>query len=366
MNRFLEGHYTPSANEVVVQYRITPQEKEHFHECLHDLATNLRLAQPPRVFDLDHDEDICHFAFDERLFESGNLAQALTILTNVLTASPRIFSAQILHVQWSKKLLTAFPGPARGIQLIRERLKVPERPLSAVQILPKGDIAIKECLEQAYLAWMGGCDIVLDNDLLTSLGNNEFEERIDFLSKEQMSCSDRTKQQKLYIPNITAADAETLQKRAQKVVDAGLSAVAVQAEQTGWTALQSLQRQCREQGLILCVRSKPGAHISPVALAGLYQQLGVDLIDLSQSRSDHQTAQSFLMLTPKNLPQVETSIKEYGNDQVLIGDSIVTKHPDGLKAGATALLAALEAATQGIDQSSAAQKNEALARALAI
>lgn len=366
MNRFLEGHYTPSANEVVVQYRISQNEKERFHECLHDIATNLRLAQPPRVFDLDHDEDTCHFAFDERLFESGNIAQALTILTNVLTASSSISSGQILRIQWSKKLLGAFPGPTRGIKLIREQLKIPERPLSAVQILPKGDIAIKECLEQAYLAWMGGCDIVLDNDLLTSLGNNEFEERIDFLSKEQKNCSERTKQQKLYIPNITAGDAESLLKRAQRAFDAGLSAVAISGEQSGWTALQSLQKHCRELGLILCVRSRPTTHISPVALAELYQQLGADLIDLSQGKSEHQTAQSFLMLSAKNLPHVETLVKEYGNDQILIGDSIVAQHPDGLKPGAAAFLAAIEAANQGIDQNSAAKKNEALARALAI
>lgn len=366
MNRFLEGHYTPSTSEVVVQYRIIPHEKEHFHECLHDLATNLRLAQPPRVFDLDHDEYTCHIAFDERLFEAGNIAQGYTLLTNVLDASSGISSAQILSIQWSKKLLSAFPGPSRGSHSIREQLTIPERPLSALQILPRGDIAIKDCLEQAYLAWMGGCDIVLDNDLLTSLGNNAFEERIDYLSKEQSNCSDRTKQQKLYIPNITAGNAETLHKRAQIALDAGLSAVGVQAEQTGWTTLQSLQMQCRDQRLLLCVRSKPSAQISSPALAELYQHLGADMIDLSTSNGEHLTKQSFPMLSPRNLPDVEGLIKEHGNDLILIGDRIIAKHPDGLKSGSEAFLAAIDAATQGIDQNSAAKKNEALARALSI
>lgn len=377
MNRFLEGHYTPSASEVVVQYCIVPQEKERFHECLHDLATNLRLAQPPRVFDLDHDEFTCHIAFDERLFETGNIAQSFTVVSNVLNASANISSAQIRHIQWSKKLLTSFPGPARGTHLIREQLKIPERPLSALQILPKGDINIKVCLEKAYLAWMGGCDIVLDSDLLTSLENNAFEERIDYLSKEQKNCSERTKQHKLYIPNITAGDTETLQKRAQIASHAGLNAIAVQGDSTGWTALKSLQRQCSDLGLILCVRSQQTSHISTQALTELYQHLGADMVEISSTREentssrrrtsqDHGRTQSLPMLSPKNLPQAETLIKDFGNDVILIGDHIVPKHPDGLKPGAEAFLAAIEAATQGIDQSSAAKKNEALARALAI
>ena len=84
----------------------------------------------------------------------------------------------------------------------------------------------------------------------------------------------------------------------------------------------------------------------------------------NSAQEQHEMPTSLPILTPKNLPEGEQLIKDYGNDLILMGDHIIFKHPDGLKPGAEAFLKAIEAATQGIDQSSAAKKNEALARAL--
>jgi len=66
------------------------------------------------------------------------------------------------------KLVRSFKGPKYGVNGIRKLLKIQDRPLVGTIIKPKLGLNTKDHAEVAYEAWVGGCDIVKDDENLSS------------------------------------------------------------------------------------------------------------------------------------------------------------------------------------------------------
>lgn len=386
LHRFLEPDYEPKETEVVVHYHILPTREDRFHECLHALVESLQIFEDqasPKVFDLNQEYFRCRIAFPEELFEPGNLPQNLSVIAGSIFDNPVALSVKIIQITWSKKLEQTFPGPLKGMKKIREELNITHRPLSAVTLLPKA-ASTKQYLEKAYAIWMGGCDMVVENEMMGSTPLSEFQERIEFLSKERKNCSERTKRAKLYLPNITASTPEEMERRAHVCKESGLDFVLVNPLQIGWSALLSLSKTFEKMKLSF-VTSNAGqgmysrnthSGFSPAALGSLYRSLGADLHLISSHSpdiSDEIQALTKPNSKPQTLPviagnispaEVEYYVKKFGHDLVLQSGRSLSEHPDGLKAGSEAFHYAIEAAANGIDLETAAGKNEALKRSL--
>jgi len=383
MNRFLEADYRPKETEVVVRYSVQPLRNDSFHECLHELGAFLGLSGTGKIFDLHQEHFQCKIAFPEENFEPGNLPQNLSLIAGNIFDFPKASSIKIEHIDWSKNLLKTFPGPAKGIKHLRKEINLFERPLSCGILLPRSPLSIKECLEKAYLMWMGGCDMVLENETMTSVKNEIFEERIDFLSQEMKNCENRSKSPKRYIPSISAGTMAEVHHRASYAKRAGINIVSIHTHM-GWSGMVSTLQLCQELHLDLMIRqngigplTRSSFGWSTAVLSFLYRILGAEFVAVDAHRPEiDQTISSltafeehvnpsFPVLSGNIHPaEIEGLLKQYGYDLILQVGNGMEQHPDGIKAGAEALQYAIEMATQGIELDSAMKKNEPLRRAV--
>ena len=149
---------------------------------------------------------------------------------------------RLLDIQMPKALISSFKGPAFGIAGIRKLLKVPKRPLVGTIIKPKLGLNTKDHAKVAYDAWSGGCDIVKDDENLSSQKFNPFEERLAQTLESRDKAQKETGERKVYMINITA-ETNLMIKRAESVLAQGGEYVMVDILTCGWSALQTLRDQ---------------------------------------------------------------------------------------------------------------------------
>ena len=71
-------------------------------------------------------------------------------------------------------------------------------------VKPKVGLSPKQHAKVAYEAWVGGLDIVKDDENLTNQGFNPFYQRITETLKMRDKAERETGEKKIYMPNITA------------------------------------------------------------------------------------------------------------------------------------------------------------------
>ncbi len=162
---------------------------------------------------------------------------------------------RLLDIQMPKTLISSFKGPAFGIAGVRKLLKVPERPLVGTIIKPKLGLNTKDHAKVAYDAWSGGCDIVKDDENLSSQKFNPFEERLAQTLESRDKAQEETGERKVYMINITA-ETNLMIKRAESVLAQGGEYVMVDILTCGWSALQTL----REQNFKLVIHAHRAGH----------------------------------------------------------------------------------------------------------
>jgi len=389
--------YKPAKSDLIVHYEIKASSELPFHEGLFQLLQHSALnfsyqgqEHTPKIFDLNQESKQCKIAFDIKLFEPGNISQNLSVFAGSIFDTHTVEYIRILDVKWPSHLQAAFPGPSNDLEYYWEKLNTKNRPLSSVIIYPKAELNIKECLEKAYHIWMGGCDIVQDSEILTALNNNDFQERISFLAKEAQSCTERSGNIKIYIPNISAANLQEIEFRAKKAKEKGLDIVCINTIHIGFLGIASIKNICQDLGIQILANQighslytdNSRYQISHPVLALIYRYLGIDWCEIDSNANEnnletaqvlrdkyHRHSESHNPTIPvctniSHYENIESIIKYFGHELVIQGSSFVYNHPDGIKAGAEAFQYAIEVASQGIAQESAALKNDNFKKAL--
>jgi 2,3-diketo-5-methylthiopentyl-1-phosphate enolase len=95
-----------------------------------------------------------------------------------------------------------FKGPKYGVEGIRGTLQIHNRPLLCGPVKPCLGLTPKEFAERAYEAWIGGIDIVKDDELLVSPEYCELEERVARTVEKWQEVMDKTGEQKMYVVDI--------------------------------------------------------------------------------------------------------------------------------------------------------------------
>ena len=113
-------------------------------------------------------------------------------------------------VRLPKNLVKSFKGPKYGIAGIRKLLKVRKRPFIGTIIKPKLGLNTKEHAKVAYDAWVGGCDIVKDDENLANQGFNKFKQRLKATLKMRKKAERTTGERKVYMPNVSAETDEMM------------------------------------------------------------------------------------------------------------------------------------------------------------
>lgn len=400
--------------EVVCRFRVVPREGVTAERAadavaaessigtwteVATLGADLRDRLRARVVALEGER--VTVVYPAALFEPGNMAQIYSSVAGNIFGMKEIASLRLEALRLPPALATSFPGPAYGVAGIRATLGVKGRPLVGTIVKPKIGLPPQEQAKVVYEAMAAGCDVVKDDENLTSQAFCPFEERLRLCLDAARRAEDETGCPKGYIPNVTAP-AEVMLRRAGLVAHLGGPIAMVDLVTAGWSAVQSL----RNAGLPLILHGHRAMHaaftrdpahgIAMAVLARSARLCGIDQLHVGTAvgkmeGSAGEVLRSAAALTatpaedgagadgqrwddcPPALPiasgglhpgHVPAVIALLGHDVVLQFGGGIHGHPDGTAAGARAARQAVDATLAGQTLAQAARSAPELARAL--
>ncbi len=240
------------------------------------------------VYDLDITNRLFKVAYKADLFEMGNMSGFLAGPCGNIAGMKMVGGIRICDIRFPKKFVDSFPGPRYGIVGVRNLLFQNEEqrkmPILGTVFKPKVGRTAKEQAEVARRLWMAGdgsYDFVKDDENLTSLVFNKFEERVNLVHKVQKEVEEKTGYKKLYLCNITHSNIEVMFERANLIKENGGKCLMIDVVVTGFSALHTLRLKNPE----LIIHAHRAMHgfitrgdfsISMIVLAKIFRLLGVD------------------------------------------------------------------------------------------
>ncbi|MEP7159370.1 MAG: RuBisCO large subunit C-terminal-like domain-containing protein [Chloroflexota bacterium] len=298
---------------------------------------------------------------------------------------------KLTDLQLSEPFVSAFRGPAVGLDRIRELVDAPGRPLLVTILKPAIGLTPTESAAVFYEAAVGGSDAVKDDEKVVSQPWSDFLERVCEHGRAATAAYEQTGHRTLYFVNITDRP-DRLVANAHAAVQAGASALLVNAWTVGVSALSVLADDPTIGVPIMshlafagAVSGSPSSGMSPhLALGTLPRLAGADVAvypshlgTLPFSRDDALRVSAALtgpwFGMRRALPlaggglhagMVPRLVADLGIDWALAAGGGVHGHPMGTAAGARSIRQAFDAAVRGEPLAEARKANPELAAAL--
>jgi ribulose-bisphosphate carboxylase large chain len=299
MLHYIDLKYKPKNTEILVEYYLEPRKKYSFEYCAEQIAAessigtwtdistmNKRIANKlkPHVYAINKKSKTIKIAYPINLFEKGNMSQILSSIAGNIFGMKMLKNLRLEDIEFSKEIVNNFKGPRYGIQGIRTIVRQKNRPLIGTIVKPKVGLTPKQHAKVAYEAWVGGLDVVKDDENLTSMNFNFFKARIKETLKMKRLAEQKTGEKKIYMPNVTAETKEML-KRAKYVKRKNGEYVMIDVLTAGFAAVQTLRNNTnlvihahRAMHAALTKNHKHG--ISMLCLAKIFRLIGVDQIHI--------------------------------------------------------------------------------------
>lgn len=392
--------YAPKETDVVCTFYVEP-EGTSITEAAGGVAaessvgtwTELTTVKPyveslaARVFSIEGNE--AKIAYPVELFEPGNMPNVLSSVAGNVFGLRLLRNLRLTDVKFSRQLVKSFKGPQYGVEGIRKLVGVQGRPLVGTIIKPKLGLKTIDHAKVAYEAWLGGCDIVKDDENLSSQSFNLFEERLAKTLESRDRAEEETGEKKVYLINITSGTKEMLH-RAELVLRHGGEYVMIDILTCGFAALQTF----RDQGFQLVIHAHRAGHaaftknplhgISMQVISRVARVIGVDQLHVGTvvgkmfetkeevaENCDALTEEMFELksvlpvasggLHPRLIPAL---MEFFGKDFVIQAGGGIHGHKDGTISGAKAMRQAVDATLQGIPLNRYAEKHKELKGAL--
>src|SRR3989338_2072415 len=174
------------------------------------------------AFDLDYTNHMFKVAYPISLFELHNISGLFAGIIGNIAGMKMVSAMRVYDVKFPKKMVQAFPGPQFGIAGVRKLLNKPKGPLVATVPKPKIGRTAKEQAELArilFTSGLGTYDGIKDDENLTSLSFNNFEERTKLVLQAIKAAEKQTGHKKFYLCNISHSNIETMRKHAKLIKD---------------------------------------------------------------------------------------------------------------------------------------------------
>ncbi|MFW9829309.1 MAG: type III ribulose-bisphosphate carboxylase [Candidatus Thorarchaeota archaeon] len=417
---YLNLDYKPDENDLVVMYfvEISPKCKdlEHASEEIAkessigtwtEIATMSKaIAQrlKPSIFYIDIQNNIIKIAYPKELFEANNIPQILSAIAGNIYGMKVLKSLRLLDISFPKDIVEAYRGPKFGIDGIRKITKIEKRPLLGTIVKPKVGLNEVEHAKVCRDAWIGGLDIVKDDENLTSMSFNKFEKRITETLKMRDKAEIETGERKFYMPNITAPFS-IMKDRGDFVIENGGEYLMIDVLTIGFSALQEI-RDCfdddhaifhahRAMHAALTRNKKHG--ITMLAISKIMRLIGMDQLHTGTvvgkmeggkrevlecnkiltsykvtEETDTILKQDWCQIKP-TLPvasgglsplDVPDLIEILGKNMIFQFGGGCHGHPDGTEAGAKAIRQALDSTLEGLSLQEKAKTSPELRNAI--
>lgn len=421
---YYDPDYQPKDSDIICLYKYETHEGVEFGVGAEQLAAESSIGTwtkiatmsdeiaeklKPHVFHLDEEGGYAKIAYPIELFEPGNMSGILSSICGNILGMKVLKSLRVCDIKFPKDVVSLMPGPAHGIEGIREINEIQDRPFTGTIVKPKVGLTYEQHVAVAKQAWTGvngkGLDIVKDDENLTSQSYNDFDNRIKHTLALKKEIEAETGQKKMYLANITHSDFDEMMRRSDLVKDNGGNVCMLDVITLGFSAVATYR--LKNTGQIIhahramhgAITRQPGFTISMLVLAKVFRMLGVDLLHTGTAGAGKMEGGALeTMLIVDDLekdktepnPEGETLGQEwYGMKSVLavasgglfpgtipqvverMGKNIVCQmgggchgHPEGTQVGAYAIVLATEAATKGIDINEYAEDKPELKAAL--
>ena len=417
---FVDLKYKLKKTDVVLQFRVFPSKGFNLKEAASMVAgessvgtwTDVRTMNKkigrnlsPKVFYVDAKNHRVRIAYPIELFELGNMPNILSSVGGNVYGMKSVKGLFWEDVNIPEKMLKSFKGPQYGIQGVRKYLKVYNRPLVGTIVKPKVGLTSAQHAQVAYNAWIGGCDIVKDDENLSNQNFNKFKKRIKLTLKALRKAEKETGEKKVYLANVTA-ETEEMKKRIRFVEENRGNYIMIDIITLGWAAVQTVRNftklpiHAHRAGHAMFDRiensSGSGFGMSMEVIAQFARMVGVDTLHIGTaygkmsgakdevlhieeemeknftkqtkeylSQNWHKTKSVFGVASGGVYPSLVPKIMEFmGKDVVIQAGGGIHGHSDGTIAGAKAMRQAVDASLKKIPLKEYAKTHKELARAL--
>lgn len=412
---FVELNHEPGEDELICLFRLDPGQGNTFEEAAGKIAkessvgtwtyigtVNERAKRiKARVYEIN--KPYIKVAYPPELFELNNIPQVMSSIAGNIYGMKALKNLRLVDIKFPKKMINQYKGPRYGIKGVRELLNVPERPLVGTIVKPKLGLDSKEHAHVAEESWKGGCDVVKDDENLTSQPFNQFEERLSKTLEARDRAIEKTGEEKVYMCNTTAPLSEMLE-RAELIKDMGGRYMMIDVVTTGFSALQEMRRNGPDlvihahRAMHAAMTRKKKHGITMNALAELYRLIGVDQLHIGTAVGKMEGGKEAIKWIRDNIEKqeikpgyngkglgqrwhhikpvfavssgglhpghVDPLIEFMGKDVIIQSGGGVHGHPEGSIKGAKAMRQAIDAKVKGIDPWKYAEDHEELKKAL--
>jgi len=391
---FVDQKYKPTSNDLICLFRVTPEGmslKEAANNvalessvgtwC--DVASNQKYVNKlgAKVFAISG--NWVKIAYPQELFEEGSVSNILSSVAGNVFGMKAVKGLRLEDIKFPRKLLKSFPGPRFGIEGYRKILKVKKRPLVGTIVKPKLGLKTKDHAKVAYEAWLGGCDLVKDDENLASQKFNPFEKRAALTLEMCDKAAEETGEKKGYLINVTS-EAMTMLNRADLVKELGGKFVMHDIITAGFASLETLRANSKlgihaHRAMHGAFTENPNHGLSMMCVADFARMAGVDSLHIGTGigkmkgekrevgeisdeietkkvgKTKHRLAQDWNGLKPVmsvcsggiypgHIPYL---MRNFGEDIIIQAGGGVHGHPHGTKIGATAMRQAVDATMEG-------------------
>lgn len=157
---------------------------------------------------------------------------------------PAVNSIKLMDVQLPKQFLRQFTGPRFGLNGLRKKLDVHDRPLFTGVVKPNIGLKPEYFAQLAYEAWTGGLDICKDDEMLSDVAYSPLKKRLELVIDKMNKAEEKTGEKKMFIANITD-EVDRIFELHDLVVSMGGNAVMLNTMAVGLSAVRMLSKKTK-------------------------------------------------------------------------------------------------------------------------
>ncbi|MBR2801334.1 MAG: hypothetical protein IKE21_01915 [Erysipelotrichaceae bacterium] len=324
-------------------------------------------------------------------YPAANFGTDFPLMITSLLGNDASTSAQVklLDIEFPEGFLKNFQGPRFGIEGVRERFGIQERPLLLNMIKPCTGITPEEGAKIFYDVALGGVDLIKDDELFGDPFYSKPEERVRAYKDAARRAAEKTGEEVKYFVNITGGFSD-LKEKIERVEKAGADGLMVNFSVMGYSALKYISENTslpilgHSAGAGMVCEGALNGMATPLAVGKLARIAGADIVMLNTPYGGYPLRKQKYLQTcsaltlplghiKATMPSigggvhpgiVEKYIGEVGKDIVLAAGGSIQGHKMGAAAGARAMREAIDIACSGKDFVSEAEAYPELKEAL--
>lgn len=323
----------------------------------------------------------------------GSVEGIITGIAGNVYDSIALSGIKLIDMEFPESFIRNFPGPQHGPKGIRKALGIPrsKRPIVGSIIKPNLGLDVKTLAQLSYELALGGLDMIKDDEDMINPSYCKLVDRVPAVYEAIDKAKESTGKTVLYAVNVTARPDKVLEL-ADIAINAGARCLMLDVAWTMFSSIRALAEDPSTSKVPLHIhRAGHGAYtrssrfgLSEVIISKLCRLCGADQLHMgsvagkfiehiSEKRkcADALTKKWYhLKPTMPNMSaamhpgNVDVNVDVIGLDISIFAGGGIHGHPDGVTAGAKAMIQAAEAAEKGIPAPEYAKQHKELARAL--